>query len=374
MKLSGLRVIDLSNFLPGPYLTLAMADHGAEVIKIELPGEGDPARHIGLRDGEHTVMFRNINRGKKSVALNLKEPTERDALLQWCDSADVFVESFRPGVMARLGLDYTSLAKRNPGIVYCSISAFGQTSRWRDRPAHDLATEAMAGASSITTGEDGKPAIPGIAIADILGGLHGLAGVMMALYRRQSTGRGDHIDISMLDSVVSACVNVVGPTFAEGRQPVNTHERTTGGSAFYRFYECADGRRLSLAGQEPKFVRALLIHLGREDLIEPVLRGPGAHQEPVMQFLSKTFRSRPLAEWEPVLDSLDLCWGPVRTLPEAFADPNLEERGMLLRDDAGRPHIGSPIHFLNEPARPSLTAPRLSEHAGEFGMPKGAAT
>jgi crotonobetainyl-CoA:carnitine CoA-transferase CaiB-like acyl-CoA transferase len=366
MKLTGLRVVDLSNFLPGPYLTLALADHGAEVIKIEMPGEGDPARHIGLRDGEHTVMFRNINRGKKSIALNLKDASDRETLLRLCDQADVFVESFRPGVMQRLGLDYDTLRARNPRIVYCSISAFGQDSRWRDRPAHDLATEAMAGASSLTTGNDGKPAIPGVAIADIVGGLHGLAGVLMALLRRQTTGQGDYIDISMLDSVVSACVNVVGPTFAENRQPINTHERTTGGSAFYRFYECGDGRQLALAGQEAKFVRALLEHLDRKDLVEIVLRGPGPHQQPVIDFLTQAFRSRPLIEWEPILDSLDICWGPVRTLPEAFADPNLSERRMLLRDQEGRPHIGSPIHFRNEPAQLSLESPALSEHAGEL--------
>jgi crotonobetainyl-CoA:carnitine CoA-transferase CaiB-like acyl-CoA transferase len=362
MKLAGLRVIDLSNFLPGPYLTLALADHGADVIKIEMPGEGDPARHIGLRDGEHTVMFRNINRGKKSIALDLKNPADRDALLTLCDTADVFIETFRPGVVDRLGLDYATIAARNPRIVYCSISAFGQTGRWRDRPAHDLATEAMAGASSITTGEDGKPAIPGVAIADIVGGLHGLAGVLMALYRRTVSGQGDYVDISMLDSVVSACVNVVGPTFAEGRQPVNQHERTTGGSAFYRFYECGDGRRLTLAGQEPKFVRALLGYLKRDDLVPLVLKGPGPHQQPVMALLSEAFRERTLAEWEPILDSLDICWGPVRTLPEAFADPNLEERGMLIHDPAGRPHIGSPIHFRNEPARIGFDVPALSQH------------
>ncbi len=362
MKLQGLQVIDLSSFLPGPYLTLAMADHGAEVIKIEMPGEGDPARVIGLKDGEHTVLFRNVNRGKKSIALDLKSDTDREALLSLCDKADVFVESFRPGVMKRLGLDYETISARNPGIVYCSISAFGQDSRYRDRPAHDLATEAMAGASSITAGEDGKPAIPGVPIADIIGGLHGLAGVLMALLRRQQTGRGDFIDISMLDSVISACANVVGPTFAENRQPVNEHERTTGGSAFYRFYECKDGGRLALAGQEPKFVRALLGHLGRDDLIATVLRGPGAHQQPVKAYLADVFRTRTLQEWEPVLDELDLCWGPVRTLPEAFADPNLTERKMLLRDEAGRPHIGSPIHFRNEPAEITLQAPALSAH------------
>lgn len=180
MKLEGVKVVDLSVFLPGPYLTMALADHGAEVIKVEPPG-GDPGREIGASDGPSTVFFRNANRGKKSVVLDLKSDDGRAALLRLCDSADVFVESFRPGVMKRLGFDYETLAARNPGLVYCSISAFGQDGPYTDRPAHDIATMALAGGLSMTHGRDGVPAMPGIATADIVSSLHALSGVVMAL-------------------------------------------------------------------------------------------------------------------------------------------------------------------------------------------------
>src|SRR6185503_8205159 len=153
MKLEGIRVVDLSLFLPGPYLTLMLADHGAEVIKVEPPGEGDPTRHLGPRDGGETVYFRNLNRGKKSVVVDLKDPREREALLRICDSADVFVESFRPGVVERLGVGYDQLRARNPRLVYCSISAFGQGGPMRERPAHDLAVEALSGVLSIGLGQ-----------------------------------------------------------------------------------------------------------------------------------------------------------------------------------------------------------------------------
>ena len=231
VKLEGIRVIDLSLFLPGPYLTLMLADHGAEVIKVEPPGEGDPTRHLGPKDGGETVYFRNLNRGKKSVVVDLKNPREREALLKLCDGADVFVESFRPGVVDRLGVGYEALRARNPRIVYCSISAFGQQGPYRERPAHDLAVEALSGVLSITLGQDGKPAIPGLPLADLLASLHGLAGVLMALLRREKTGKGDFIDIAMHDSMLAGTPNVLGPTLAENRQPVPTHERSTGGSA-----------------------------------------------------------------------------------------------------------------------------------------------
>src|ERR671914_2158236 len=197
MKLQGLRVLDLTLFLPGPYLTLALADHGAEVIKIEPPGEGDPTRHLGASDGPSTVYFRNLNRGKKSVVLDLKNPQEREALLRLCESADVFVESFRPGVVDRLGVGYEHVSARNPRIVYCSISAFGQDGAYRDRPAHDLAVEALSGVLSMTLGADGKPTIPGVPVADLFASLQGLAGILMALLRRSRTGKGDYVDIAM---------------------------------------------------------------------------------------------------------------------------------------------------------------------------------
>jgi crotonobetainyl-CoA:carnitine CoA-transferase CaiB-like acyl-CoA transferase len=366
MKLEGIRVIDLSSFLPGPYLTLAMADHGAEVIKVEAPPGGDPAREIGLTADVHTVMFTNMNRGKRSLCLDLKTDAGRQTLLALCDSADVFVESFRPGVMNRLGLDPAPLRARNPRLVYCSISAFGQTGALAKRPAHDLSVEAMSGLLSLSTGSDGMPAIPPIPVADVLAGMHGLAGVLMALLRRERTGKGDYLDISMFDSTMGSSLNILGPTFAEGRQPIAQHERTTGGSAFYRVYATKDDRYLTLGGQEEKFVRALLDALERPDLIPIVLKGPGPHQAPVAAFLAQTFAAEPLAVWEERLGKLDVCFGAVRTLPEAFADPHAAARGMVLRDERGHTHVGSPIHFADEPARPRLQAPALNEFANDL--------
>ncbi|MBB3180922.1 CaiB/BaiF CoA-transferase family protein [Variovorax sp. Sphag1AA] len=362
MKLHGIRVIDLTNFLPGPYLSLEMADHGAEVIKVEQPGEGDPGRHIGLADGPHTVFFRNLNRGKKSIVLDLKTDEGRAALFDLVESADVFLESFRPGVAERLGFDYESLRARNPGLVYCSISAFGQDGPYASRPAHDLAVEALTGVLSLNVGRDGSPAIPGVPVADLLAGLQGLSGVLMALLRRQTTGKGDRIDISMMDCMAAALRNVLGPTFAEGRQPDPKLERTTGGSAFYRIYETSDGGRIALAGQEPKFIHALLAALERPDLAPLCLRGPGAHQQPLTDFLEQTFRQRTRRDWEERLSSLDVCFGPVNTLPEALQDPHLLARGMVLRDAEGRPHIASPIRFLDEPAEYDLDSPALDQH------------
>jgi crotonobetainyl-CoA:carnitine CoA-transferase CaiB-like acyl-CoA transferase len=357
MKLEGIRVIDLSLFLPGPYLTLMLADHGAEVIKVEPPGEGDPTRHLGPRDGGETVYFRNLNRGKKSVVVDLKNPQDREALLRLCDTADVFVESFRPGVVERLGVGYEQVRARNPRIVYCSISAFGQQGPHRDRPAHDLAVEGLSGVLSITLGQDGKPAIPGLPLADLLASLHGLAGVLMALLRREQTGKGDYLDIAMHDSMLAGTPNVLGPTLAENRQPEPRHERSTGGSAFYRLYETADGRHLALGGQEPKFVRALLGALGRLDLA-PLCEKPGPHQKPVMDFLEKIFKQKTLEHNLAFLAPLDLCYAPVNTLPEALD----AARDKLLTDERGRRHLAPPIRFRDEPARPNLREPRLGEH------------
>lgn len=208
--------------------------------------------------------------------------------------------------------------------------------------------------------------MPGIPAADVLAGLQGLSGVLMALLRRERTGTGDHIDISMHDVMVGGILNILGPTFAEDRQPIPTHERTTGGAAFYRPYETADGRYLVLAGQEPKFIHNLLGAFGRPDLAELCLRGPGPHQLPVIDFLAAKFRDKTLAEWNSYLATIDVCYGRVNTLPEALAHPNLVGRGMIHRDDMGRRHVGPPIHFRHEPARPNWREPRLGEHTAFF--------
>ncbi|SDD74513.1 CaiB/BaiF CoA transferase family protein [Paraburkholderia lycopersici] len=364
MKLAGIRVLDLSSFLPGPYLTLALADHGAEVIKVEQPGGGDPGRQIGPMDGETTVFFRNLNRGKKSVTLDLKAEEGREALLSLCETADVFVESFRPGVVKRLGVDYEHVRARNPRIVYCSISAFGQSGPYAARPAHDLAVEALSGVLSMTLGAQDEPAMPGVPLADLLAGLQGVAGVLMALLARERTGEGDYIDIGMHDAMLAGCLNILGPAMAHGEQPVAKHQRTTGGAAFYRTYRTADGRYVSLAGQEPKFVESLLGFLGRLDLQALCARGPGPHQQPVIDFLAQAFLTRTAAEWDASLSTLDLCYAVVKTLPEALEDDNAVDREMVLTDEAGRRHIAPPVRFARQPAAPNLRAPALGEHNG----------
>ena len=364
MKLSGLKVIDVSWFYPGPFLTMALADHGAEVIKVE-PPEGDPGRRIAPMDERTSFFFRNLNRGKKSVVLDLKREEGRAALLRLCDGADVMVESFRPGVAKRLGIDYEAVKARNPRIVYCSITAFGQDGPYAARPAHNLALEALTGVLSLSLGDDGRPAVPGIPIADLVSALQGLAGVLMALLRRTETGRGDRLDIAMHDSLFAGCANVIGWALAEGRAPIVKHQRTTGGSAFYRIYDTRDGRALVLAGQEAKFVHTLLDALGRPDLEALCARGPGPHQQPVIEFLRATFRTRSLSEWMDFLTRLDVCFAPVNTLPEALDDPNVRARGMLRTDAAGRVHIAPAIRFHDEPAQPVLREPLLGEHTAE---------
>ena len=363
MKLEGITVVDLSWFLPGPYLTTALADHGAQVIKVE-PPSGDPGREIMPPDERTSVFFRNMGRGKKSVVLDLKSEQGRADLLRLCTAADVIVESFRPGVAARFGIGYEAVKAANPGIVYCSISAFGQDGAYPGRAAHDLALEAMTGVLSLTLGDDGRPAIPGIPVADLVSGLHGLSGVLMALLRRQTTGKGDYIDVSMHEALMASCANVVGTAFAENRHPDVKQQRTTGGSAFYRVYDTSDGRQLVLAGQEMKFIRNLLGALGKPDGAE-LCEWPGDHQKPVVDFLTATFKAKPLKHWMEFLATLDICYGPVNTLPEAIAEPNLVKRGFMVTDDMGRKHFGPAVRFKHEPSSPLYREPLLGEHTEE---------
>jgi crotonobetainyl-CoA:carnitine CoA-transferase CaiB-like acyl-CoA transferase len=366
MKLEGLRVVDLSLFLPGPFLTLMMADHGAEVIKVEPPGGGEPSRRIGQVQAGHSVFFRNSHRGKKSIVLDLKSDAGRAALLDLCATADVFVEGFRPGVVKRLGVDYAAVKARKPDIIYCSISAFGQDGPYRDRPAHDLSNQALAGFVSLNVGKDGVPALPAIPAADLAAGHTGLAAVLMALYRRTQTGEGDYIDIAMQDSLLAWAPNVLGPVFAEDRSPQPGLERTLGGAAFYNIYATKDDRYVVLAGQEPKFVRNLLSALDRMDLFALCEQGPGAHQQPVIEFLEATFQQKTRAEWVDWFDGRDICFAPVQSLRDAHADPSAKARGMALVDDEGLRHVGSPIHFAEEPAELDFGVPGYGEHTAEI--------
>lgn len=370
MKLAGLRVIDLSQFLPGPHFTMMMADHGAEVIRIEAPS-GEPTRGIGASQSGATVWFRNTHRGKKSVVLDLKRPEAVAAFMRLASTADVIVEAFRPGVVSRLGVGYEQVCQVNPAIVYVSIAAFGQTGPMAQRPAHDLSIQAESGIVSLNRAPDGTPALPGIPAADMAASLMAMNGVLMALLRRSVTGQGDYIDISMQDSLMSWLVNVVGPVFGEDRDLVLSSERGFGGNAFYNIYRCSDGEYLTLGGSEVKFAANLLTALNRPDLIELCHLPPGSGQEPVRAFLRETIASKPLAYWVEFLTPLDVCWAPVKTLKQALASEQIAARGMRIdriqeKEPGGEVSVlGIPIRFKNEPGQVDVEIPGLGEHTYE---------
>jgi len=366
VKLQGLRVVDLSLFLPGPLMTQFMADHGAEVIKIESLHAGEPNREIGAKRDGVSVYFANTHRGKKSLALNLKDPAGVEILLRLAARSDVLVEAFRPGVAERLGIGYRQVAARAPRIVYASIAAFGQSGPYRDLAAHDLATEAMAGVLSLNRGADGKPAIPALANADMLASMMTLAGVLMALYRRKETGKGDYLDMAMADSLLACLPNSMGTAMTERRQPVLGEERALGGNALYNIYETKDGDYIVLAGQEPKFARNLLEPLGRPDLVTLCELPPGPGQNPVREFLSIIFKEKNKTEWVEWFRGRDIAFAPMRTLPEVLEDPHFKARGMVLKDARGWDHLGVPIRFADEPARPDFAAPGHGQHTNDI--------
>jgi len=360
MKLEGIRALDLSAFLPGPHLSMMLADHGAEVIMVEpANGVGEPTREIGYRTEDGVpVWFRNIARGKRSLKINLKDTEAHAFFLSLVGTADVLIEAFRPGVVARLGIDYARLKEVNPRLVYCSISAFGQDGPLRDRPAHDLAIQALAGTLALGLGlEDGKPAAPNMPSADAIASLMALAGILMALYRRSSSGRGDYIDLSMYDALLAWTANVTGPVFAENADPEPKTMRSFGGAAMNNIYETADHRFLVIGGSEVKFAKNLLEAIGRPDLLAFAQIEPGPAQDPLKAFFRETFASKPLAYWEDFLAKVDCCWAPIRSLKDAFADAHTSARGMLLEDESGNSHIGVPIKFQEEAGAPNLRLP-----------------
>ncbi len=347
-KLDSLRVIDLSQFYPGPMLTVMMADQGADVLKIE-PLNGDPARQMDPFENGQSVWFRSVNRGKKSLALDLKSADGKAQLYELIKTADVFVESFRPGVMARLGFEYPVLAKINPKLVYCSISAFGQTGPWADHPAHDMAVQALGGFLSVNDTADGTPVVPGVPAADMAASLTGLSAVMIALFAAQKTGIGDYIDCAMLDSLMPWCVHVAGPAMLGGAAPVSATQRSLGGAAFYNIYETADAKFITLAGREMKFVHTLLTHLHRTDLI-PLGDSPaGPAQQPLKDFLALTFKTRSRDDWVLWFADKDVAFAPVLDFAESLNHPAVAHT--LRRDANGNTQLAPAIRFASqEPA------------------------
>jgi len=296
------------------------------------------------------------------VQLNLKHPAGLEMALRLAARADVVIEAFRPGVVERLGIGYEQVRARNPGVVYASLSAFGQSGPYVKKPAHDLATEAYAGILSVNLGFDGKPAIPAIPNADMLTSMMGLSAVLMALLRRQQTGQGDYIDLAMMDSLIASIPNNLGSVFAEKKAPVVKDERTWGGYAMYNIYETADGKYIVLGASELHFARNVLAKMNRLDLLPFCEPPPGPTQQPVKEFFTTTFRSRTQAEWIAWFADVDAAFAPVNDLRQGVDDPQVRAREMIVTDAAGNEHIGVAIKFRNEPGRIDPRPPGLGEH------------
>ncbi|WP_108790037.1 CoA transferase [Erythrobacter sp. Alg231-14] len=365
-KLSGITVVDLSQFLPGPMMTVMMADQGADVIKVE-PAQGDPAREQAPFDtyggDQHSVWFANLNRGKKSVALDLKAEEGKAALRELVARADVFVEGFRPGVMSRLGFDYDAVKSIKPDIVYCSISAFGQHGELAHHPAHDMAVQALAGFLAVNDGPDGAPVVPGAASADLASGLTALSAVLMALVGRDRSGEGAYIDCAMFDSILPWCAHTAGSAIAGGPSPQSSAQRSLGGAAFYQIYETQDGQHVALGGREIKFARNLLTALNRMDLL-PQAEAPAGEQSELIAFLRTTFSSKTRDQWVDWFVDKDVAFSPVLNFREALDEPHIAERGLLVEADGGGKHIAPAIRFAGEIWAPG-PIPKLNNGKGD---------
>ncbi|HEX3507560.1 MAG TPA: CaiB/BaiF CoA-transferase family protein [Candidatus Dormibacteraeota bacterium] len=362
MPLTGIRVLDLTRLLPGPFCTLLLADMGADVIKVEEPGGGDYLRWTPpLVDGRG-VLFEAINRNKRSITLNLKSSEGRDLLLRLAEHADVLVEGNRPGVMARLGVGWDVLQARNPKLVMCSITGYGQDGPFASRAGHDLNYVATAGALGLNGSADGPPEPLSVQVADIGGGGLGPAvAILAALVEVGRGGRGRWIDASMLDGAVS-WLTLVFAAQGAGERIGRGDQRLSGRYPCYRVYTCKDGGFYSVGALEPKFWANLCDAIGRPDLLDQQFafgdEGANAHEAMESVFLSRT-----RAEWEHKLAGLEVCCEPVLDIDEVASHPQVVARRLLTRTPAGvevRPAIPMRADWKRS------AAPGLGEHTAQI--------
>ena len=371
--LTGLTVIDLTRVLSGPYCTMMLADMGARVIKIEQPGKGDDTRGWGppFQSGESSY-FMSINRNKESLTLNLKHPDARGVLEGLLEKADVLVENFRPGTMERMGLGYPDLSPRWPGLVYCSVSGFGQTGPRRSEPGYDAVMQGEGGLMSITGPGDGPAYRLGIAIADITSGMFAAYGVAMALLARHRTGKGQFVDIGMLDSVAALLTYQAGIYFATDTAPTrmgNRHPTIVP----YETLEAADGEFVVAVGNEQLW-QSFNTLLGLEELTDDPRFATNqdrvAHRDELRPILVERLQSKTVAEWTEVLKAAGIPCGAVRDLEQVFTDPQILERAMVVALDhpvAGAiKALGVPIKLQDTPGAVRVPPPTLGQHTDQI--------
>ncbi|HKW43632.1 MAG TPA: CaiB/BaiF CoA-transferase family protein [Thermoplasmata archaeon] len=327
--LDGITVLDFTRLLPGPFCTQLLCNLGADVIKIEDPNLGDYMRSVPPIVHEVSYPFLMVNRGKRSLAVDLKTPDGQEIVHKLARRADVVVEQFRPGVMARLRVAYDDLAMMNPKLVYCSFSGYGQTGPYKDMPGHDINFQALAGILSVTTGRaDKAPAIPGVPVADLASGFNAALAILAGLRTRDRTGRGELIDVSIHDTAITLMILGLARFLASGEEPVAGETLLTGNFPFYSLYETKDGRWLSVAAVEPKFWVRMCDLIGAPELADKQFTD-GAQRAAVAQTLAEKFRTRTLAEWDILLATEKLPIAGVKRVSEVVRDPHVKARGLL---------------------------------------------
>jgi alpha-methylacyl-CoA racemase len=377
--LSGIRILDLSRLLPGAYASQMLADFGADVIKIEEPGSGDYGRFMPPHGaGGMSLYFLATNRNKRSMTLNLKSSAGREIFLRLVRPADVVLESFRPGVMERLGLGYQQLKNVHPGLIYCAISGYGQDGPYHLRAGHDLNYAGYAGLLHYNRGADGEPAMPATQLGDLAGGsFMAVIGILTALVGRAQTGEGRMIDVSMTEGVMSLLPLAAAAYLNTGVVPQPGLSALDGGLPCYNIYETQDGKHITLAALEYKFWHTFCTRVGHLELLpfhQPV--GP-AEREQAMDMLRAIFKTRTRDEWIAELADIDACVGPVYGIDEALNDRHAQTRGMSV---TGGPVGETGASFRTLPGFPRISGveheqrhppPGLGEHTSELLLELG---
>lgn len=366
--LDGVVVLDFTRLLPGPFCTQLLADLGAEVIKVEDPRLGDYMRFVPPTTGETSYAFVMVNRNKKSLAVDLKQPEGREVVRRLAKDADVVVEQFRPGVMGKLGVDYETLRGLNPRLVYCAFSGFGQDGPYRDVPGHDLNFEALSGILGVTVGVDGRPAIPGVPMADLASGYAAAFAILAALYRRERTGKGEFVDVAIFDTAVTLMVLNLAHYLGSGQNPMPGETILTGIFPWYNLYETKDGAWISIACVEPKFWIRLCDLLGCPEYAEEQFAGERRRE--IEDRLRGIFRARTREEWDALLLSADIPYGAVQSMEDVIRDPHVVARNMLPEVDLEGLYrmrvIGHPAKHREGGVVPSQRVPRPGAHNVEL--------
>jgi crotonobetainyl-CoA:carnitine CoA-transferase CaiB-like acyl-CoA transferase len=350
--LDGITVIDLSRLLPGPYCSMILADHGARVIAVE--------SKKFMADG---LFFNTLNRNKEHMSLNLKTEEGKQIFFRLVEKADVILEGFRPGVVDRLGVDYESVRKTNPNIIYCSITGYGQDGPYRDRVGHDVNYLSYAGILNLIGEPDRPPSIPVIQIADIGGGgMNAAIGILLALYNREKTGKGQTIDISMTDGMLAFLPVVHFFKQLTGEEPRRGNHMLSHRYACYNTYETADGRFLSIGAVENRFWKRLCDHLGAAEYAD--LQYDDSRRREILDFMRAAFKKKTLEEWNAELADLEICWGPIQTLSEVLEDPLFRQREMILEFQAT---AGEKQKAIGVPVKLSDTPGSVRNAAMDFG-------